>query len=566
MKKTKLIAFVASALMLASCSTNLHPDYPSDYGDSFFSITGSDGTSISFNLNRRYYQAVGTTNEIALNYLLDQIASELTLGKVNDRDFDNDYKLTDKTLSLYSSDLSDSSATGNDVSTQYITGFNEDKSDFIKKTLTFKGIKGEVTQRNEKAMLDKVTGGSYDTNSRFNEKKFATDLNAEALLNIDTSKLKDANQSTTVLNKTTSFDKAFTADIYNTYMDTVLTPSTVRNMLTAQYIYNERYSSILNAGMRNVDIVALADRSDDKGAAISLINAYMSNLKTNGTIDSQYIDHPLEELAKLWKGIGGYSDKETSGRNASYATNYVTNDFSKSGSEEILSAAEIDFLKKNSISSLYDQILDDLDDIHLDNPLLTDTDKQNTYTGSGAYGLQEGTKRQIDALRKKDIYTTGVYQKTDSSVSSLPAVVTNQLYSSMMENTTSVMESKNGKKYSFVTSATASSSSDYAIYDQSSNTYYVVMLNGDVYGDKNLSKGIYDSDYLGTATENAASDHAEQRAAAMDVAYSLVSTSTFKTDAVVYWLHKYFGNDFTVNNETFYNYLKSTYPNLFPSD
>lgn len=552
MKKSKFILFLACSTLLASCGIE-HPDLPADYDQTFFEVKSSDGTaSISFNLNRRYYEAIGSTNEAALNYLLDTIASELTQGNVKDRDDDNNYVVLDKVLSMYSSSTSDYSATGNDVVTSYVSGLSDDGNSFNKVNLTFKSIKGEVTERSQKEMLSKVNGGSYDTNSRFDELKFAVSLNSDSLAGIDITDLYDYKTSQKVINKTTSYSNVFTAGKYDSYITESVVPSIIRNKLTAQYIYNKRYSSILNADMRNVDIVALTDISNNKGAAVALINAYMQRLSSQGVIDQTYTDHPLKELAKLWKGIGGYSDKATTGKNHEYADYYLANEFSDS--EEKLSADEIAFLNDNKLSNLYDEILDNLDRIDLANPLITDSTLQSTYTGSGEYGLKEGTKRQIDALRKKDILTTGIYQKSDSDVSSLPSVVLDQLFNSNMDNTTIEI---NG--YTFVTPAAAASISDVAIYDQSSDTYYVVMING---GDK----GIYNSSYLGSSTENASAGHEEQKAAAMDVAYNLVSSSTYKTDATVYWLQRYFGKDFTVNNETFHTYLKGSYPDLFPDD
>lgn len=552
MKKSKFILFIACSTLLASCGIE-HPDLPSDYDQTFFEVKSSDGSaSISFNLNRRYYEAIGSTNEAALNYLLDTIASELTQGKVRDRDDDNNYVLKDTVLNMYSSSFDDYSATDNDVVTSYVSGLSDDGNSFNKVNLTFKSIKGEVTERSQKEMLSKVNGGSYDTNSRFDELKFAISLNSDSLAGINITDLDNYKTSQKVVNKTTSYSNVFTEGKYDDYITQNVVPSIIRNKLTAQYIYNKRYSSILNSDMRNVDIVALTDISDNNGAAIALINAYMQRLGTSGVIDAKYQEHPLQELAKLWKGIGGYSDKTDTGNNYEYALDYLTNEFVDS--EEELSTEEKKFLSDNKLSNLYDEILDNLDRIDLANPLITDSDLQSTYTGSGAYGLKEGTKRQIDALRKKDIFTTGIYQKSDSDVSSLPSGVLDQLYNSNMDNTTTTINS-----YTFVTPEAQASTSDVAIYDQSSDTYYVVMINGG-------SKGIYNSSYLGSATENASSGHEEQKAAAMNVAYNLVSSSTYKTDATVYWLQRYFGKDFTVNNETFHTYLKGSYPNLFPDD
>ena len=54
----------------------------------------------------------------------------------------------------------------------------------------------------------------------------------------------------------------------------------------------------------------------------------------------------------------------------------------------------------------------------------------------------------------------------------------------------------------------------------------------------------------------------------MDAAYEMISDGNYKTDGIVYWLKNLAGKDnsFVVNNQSFYDYLKTSYPDLFDDD
>lgn len=522
-KLVSLLALVMASLTLASCSTIEHPDFPTDYGDQVVSVTGSDGKAITvaFNYKRALYQDVGSVNEKALNLLLEQLSSDVSNGKVNG-------------MTMYSSVVGDDE----DWGLSYVSGVDNGNLSYT--DLSYKGIGKEVEKRAQKAMLDKVTGGSYDTNNRFDEKKFALELNSGSNVSIDAAKgLTDK-----VVNKTSEYADVFTLD-YSAYIKEELAPEIVRNKLTAQYIYNERYSSILNANARNVSVVALADDSNHKGAAQALINAYETQYLEKGqTIDPSYADDPLAELALLWKGIGGVSDDKERPE---------TKDVVEKDYQNFLTPAQKAFLVDNKLETLYSFVIDDLNKIHLDNQLLTDKTLEDSYTGNGTYGLYEGTKRKIDSLVKKDVLTKGLYQESD--LSSLPSAVTKQIFSATPN---SVVATKGTHQYIIPQTSQSGVTDDITIYDKDSDTYYLAMMDVN-------NGGVLDSSYLGTKGANEADE--TKRAAAMDVAYKMVSTSTYKTDSVVYWIKKSVGNtDFTVNNKSFYDYLKSSYPDLFDDD
>lgn len=531
MRKNRLFSFfgaACAALMLASCS-NINPNLPLDYKDGVVTVLDKNGNEVNvpFNYKRQYYDDVGDINATAVDAIIDYIASELTKGNIKDED--------GNTLHLYSSEA-DEPTENNSVTVEYVSGLDESQKDTDKyytySSYVFDGVSKEIQTRTEKAMLDMVSGGSYDYNNVFDEYNFALTLNKNNLAGIDASKVEhtlDKNQ--VVVNANSEFSDVFTPDLYNDYINRTQVTPIVENMMTAQYIYNQRFTSILNAGVRYVSIAALTDRDDMPGAAQSLINVYYQDYLSQGkTIEAEYADDPLEELCVLWKGVPEAEGGE-------------------------LTQAQQDFLDANNLSTLYDQIDTEISKIHLDNPLLTDQDLQDEYTGSGAYSVAEGRKRAVNSLLKKDIYTEELAQESD--LSDLPDSVTNQIFAVNME--TSRTGEIGGHRYIKPTTSSSSSTSASAItiYDADSDTYYLAMID---------DEDIYNSSTL-HATKADNEEDPVARAKAMDVAYKMNASSTYRTDGVVYWIKNFVGDGkLVVQNQDFYDYLESSYPDLFEED
>lgn len=519
-----LVAGLTAAVTLASCS-NLNPDLPLNYGDTVLTIIDEDGNEVDvpFNYNRQLYDDIGEINAYAVNSIMDYIAAQLTAGNLVDED--------GETLHLYSSEVGEDSSVS--YSIPLITGVDDD-GNFIYDSYEYYGVSDEITQRTQQTMLDAVNAGTYDYLNVFDEMNYVLSLNSASLAQIDSSLVQNTLDKGIVVNSNSDFEDVFTPEIYDDYMHRRLASSVVENMLTAQYIYNRRYSSIVNAGFRNVSIVALTDRDDDKGAAQSLINAYYDDYITQDeTIDERYAETPLEELAALWKG------------------------YNSDGSA--LTTDQQEWLDENGLVNLLDQIDDEISRIHLDNPLLTDSDLQDEYTGSGSYSVEEGRVRAVNSLKKEDIYYAGVYQSDD--LSDLPSDVTDQIFAANISRVlfypadNPETEEVEGKAY--ITPSTTVNDPDAAstitIYDSSSDTYYLAMIDED---------DVYNSATLGTRATNVEDENL--RSIAMDVAYEMNADSTYRTDAVVYWIETLVGDGkLVVRNETFYDYLEENYPDLF---
>lgn len=78
----------------------------------------------------------------------------------------------------------------------------------------------------------------------------------------------------------------------------------------------------------------------------------------------------------------------------------------------------------------------------------------------------------------------------------------------------------------------------------------------------------YNNANLGSSKKANEGKGSEAVANAMDAAYEMISDGNYKTDGIVYWLKNLAGKDnsFVVNNQSFYDYLKTSYPDLFDDD
>ena len=519
-----LASLLGLSVTLASCNT-VNPDLPLNYGDTVLTVIDTDGNEVDvpFNYNRQLYDDVGAINAYAVNSILDYVAEELTKGNIQDED--------GNTLYLYSSEADEDSESI--FSVPVISGLGEDGL-FTYETREYKGITQEITRRSQDTMLDTVKAGTYDYLNVFDELDYVLNLNSSSIARIDSSSVQNTLDKGIVISQNSEFEDVFTPGLYDDYLKRNLANTSVENMLTAQYIYNRRYSSIVNAGFRNVSIVGLTDRKDDRGAAQSLINAYYEEYITEDkVIDQRYSEVPLEELSALWKG------------------------YNADGSD--LTEEQTEWLEENGLVNLLDQIDDEIAKIHLDNPLLTDTDLQNEYTGNGKYSIEEGRRRAQNQLKKDDIYYEGVYQKDD--LSDIPSDVLDQIYN---QNLSRVLyypadnpetDEIEGKSY-ITPSSTINDpelASSITIYDGDSDTYYLAMIS---------EADVYNSASLGNRNINI--DDPSLRAIAMDVAYEMNADSTYRTDSVVYWIKNLVGDGkLVVQNQSFYDYLEETYPDLF---
>lgn len=484
-------------ITLSSCSTKeWNKDQPSDQNEALVTVDGNtiNMSDIYYNSKGEYYDNITDTNTAALNKLLDAVVQT----KV-DSNFD--------------------------------TALTE----------------AEITQKAQQAMLDKVTGGTYDVDSRFDEEAFVRSLTKD-MKKIDT-KTCNFNRVKPVVTTKSTYDEVFTCD-YSNYISTDITPSILRNQLVTEYIYDESYSSIGITAARGVNIVILKD-GDNKyaGAASKFMNAFLDDLAKND--DAHAYAKDLNTLSLAYTGF--ITDPKQA---ESYVNDNVKQFFTNH--PELKALTEYQRIQDEIAKiATYDSATDSytvLDAGKADTTLL------DKYTGSYKYSIKAGVEKQRASLLKNTNGISGLYLSSET-LTGVNDTIKSRIFSSNYNVTddssrVDVTTMLGGKR--FLTVATGSNNGDTSTYSNikhydSSSTSYVLVEITDVVNGTALARNSNDS----------AEVAAKKKDLAKKVSYKMVDNSDYRTKSTVHWLKDF---NITFHNETFYNYMKSTYPLLFDKD
>ncbi len=397
----------------------------------------------------------------------------------------------------------------------------------------------EFQKRYQKEMLDAAKGGTYSTDNEFDEYRYALTLK-ESMYDIKTKDgksdlesikaacvkqvinpdLKDADQSE-------KWDSVFHLD-YSDYINRYYKPTIYRQYLTAWYIYNNNYSAIGNTAARNVTVVEITDRTDKPGEAIKLITAWLN--KTVGDSTASVDDCDLHNLARLWKGVDVTTDEQN-------------------------------WLNSIGVSNLSSKIDEEVAKITDKNQYTTDSDLESSYTGSYTYPVSHGVELAKRELEVKDLITEGTFLKSNS-VGNVPTTLKNNIFSSNISTDTDSIKNGTKKDVTYIsthgdadlryiapsTSISGSSSlvDKMVTYDSSTKSYFIVQLNS-VVTTSRISQSDSDTDTVKT----------EKRTLAMNAAYEMASSDTYKKTAIVYFLTS---NTISYSDPDFYSYIKTNYP------
>ncbi len=536
-KKIKSLCLLAvSVLALVGCDSD-EVKYPTDYADQIF--TNIDQKDAYENDFRHYYQSVSSSSDIyqkAVNQILLDVAEVA-----------HDY----------------TNGTGTNV---YSIKKDYNKNSVADAMDTIASLSDDnLSYRAKESMTTTAKGGSYSKDNLFYESKYAKFLNETYYyLNFDLASISDSGK---LLTPELKYADIFSNnDNYKSYMEKELFDDMKINYLTAEYIYQKSYASIGNSNARKVQVIALTDRSDEPGDAKKLLNAYIEDYIMGDKKDSDF-----SVLSRLWKGI-----------TKSKADSVQANRY---GSEIVLSADEEQWLRDNDIlpsdasqdatssGTLLGKVLADekkLEDGR-NNIHQVDTSLESTYTGSYAYDYKTGVRKAIDDIASKNLVTEGIYLSS-SGISSIPSDLSSRIFSPRIATDKATVDlmkkdaeegvnnrrditvyGKDGYRY-LTTSDTLSDSNDNLFYyDSSSKTYYLTRIL-DVVSASALSKtntsSIYDTD-----------EKKEQ--IAREVAYTMSTTGSYKTNSIVYWLSR---TDVKYSDEDFLEYIKSNYKDVFKKD
>ena len=429
-------------------------------------------------------------------------------------------------------------------------------------------------------MVDKALSGQYSEDYLFQEEKFAKEQR-EALYTILDAKNEEYGEdfkADVELVPGITYEELFSGN-YDDYKKEVVEPIIYERLLTAKYLYENKYKTIGRSAARNVRTIKIDNSSaEDKGSALRTLNNYVGGFlyaSTSGATDADIKNvypeakaedgtYPfdVESISNIWKG----TDKATAEQKA-----FIN------GSN----------LSKESLYNLYDEIEKDLAKIDdetkdgyqikegLDYENSTYTNIISKYTGAYSYSIDWGVELETRKLNAQDL-TEDDFFVEKTGLTGLPSNIRSDLFSMTVRNklysiggTTFLLpEKQENTEFTFnpnfdsndkvVASTLKFDTKEKALaaarnlihYDSGSSTYYIVIVDDFRYSTTHLEGGE-------STAENV---NEEKKAKAIDAAILLGENSTYQEDALLHYFEEY---GLTYHDQDFYDYLSSTYEELF---
>ena len=455
-----------------------------------------------------------------------------------------------------------------------------------------------IEKRIAKKMYAEISSGSYSDRGVFYEERYLMSLRS-SLHNVE-DPLGIPAGSTFVgeldpqYEEETVFDHYLTRDFYSgaehNYIEEEIVPKIYNEMLIEQYVLDNQYGTIQRSYARKVNIVSISNNSEYPLAARYLINEFVDNYISGanaapkgegGAAVTSVRDSKnkvgLDELkivSNAWKGTN-LGDKEKALLNA------LVDD----------KVMELDDTDPNNVfykGTEYGDLMADYNKIS-DDPHLTDTSIESTFTNSGAYTKEEGLKIKKRDVNAKDHTQNGWFLKS-GGLSDLP--MRSRLFDVGVATALSELDAKdddaskakvaeqdrwqydaassswkytkpehesayvakiNGR-YFLKNSVTESGQfdKDMVFYDSSSSTYYIVEIE-EAASTSKLSK-----ENANRYAETRGNDVAEEFI--NEIVEKVASSDTYRGLSTKYWLEK---ASLTYHDTVVYDYFKANYPELF---
>ncbi len=455
-----------------------------------------------------------------------------------------------------------------------------------------------IEKRIAKKMYAEISSGSYSDRGVFYEARYLMSLRS-SLHNVQdpygAGITTFAGELDPQFEEETVFEHYLNRDFYSgvegfNYIEEEIVPNIYNEMLIEQYVLDNQYGTIQRSYARKVNIVSISNNSEYPLAARYLINEFVDRYISGDaakpvgeggaavtTVKNSTNKVGLDELkivSNAWKGTN-LGDKEKA------LLNQLVDD-------KVMEKDETDPNNVFYKGTEYGDLMADYNKIS-DDPLLTDTAIESTFTNSGAYTKEEGLKIKKRDVNAKDHTQNGWFLKS-GGLSDLPmrsrlfdVGVANALselddsddaadqakvaaqdrwqYDSATaswkytkpENENAYVARINGR-YFLKNSVTESGQfdKDMVFYDSSSSTYYIVEIE-EAASTSKLSK------------ENA-NRYNETRGNAIaeefinEIVEKVAGSDTYKGLSTKYWLEK---ASIKYHDTVVYDYFKANYPELF---
>ena len=432
-------------------------------------------------------------------------------------------------------------------------------------------------------MVDLVLGGSYSEDYLFQEDKFAREQR-EALYVVTDKNVKDDEydfKEDVDLIPGITFDQIFTSrESYADYRERKVKPIIYKRLLTAKYLYNNKYKTLGRSAARNVRVVKIDNSStEDNGSALRTLNNYIAGFlyaSTSGKNDAAnyfpgvkdattgFYDFSVESISNIWKGIWRNDDAQAQreqafvqGTNLSSETLYTLHDTIEKDLEKIASY--------DSTTGKY-TLLSDLD---FDNSTIANT--VSDFTGGYAYSINWGLTLKERQLNANDL-TEDDFFVEKTGLTNLPSAIRSRLFSMTVsknvatvggttfllpetqENQDQVFKAGDNSALKFDTREKAiAAASNLIHYDSASSTYYIVLVDQFAFATTDLEGG-------DSKAENV---NVERKEKATEIAILLGENSTYQKDTLLHYFEEY---ELAYHDDAFFEYVESTYEELFEDD
>lgn len=542
MKKRNLLAVLACATLLVACDVDAKPQYVEDKLVSF-----TDNAEVYKNDFTDLYDSLvdaGTSNSSIVDELM------LTIAK--------------KEIGVFAKDT--------DLIAKGYKTIDE---------VGFLPLKGAATaeerfeQLVDEYMVDKVMGGQYSEDYLFQEDKFAREQR-EALYIIT-----DKNDSETgyTFNENIDLVPGITyAEIfsgrknYEDYREKVVKPIIYERLLTAKYLYNNKYKTIGRSAARDVRVIEIDNSSaEDKGSALRTLNNYVGGFlyaSSEGVTDGEnfypevkdaagHYAFDVESISNIWKGIWRTPNTKqedfVNGKNLSNEALYTLHDDIE---EDLAKIADKDANGEYKVKA------------GLDVENSTISNLLSEYTGSYSYPISWGVTLEERKLNAQDL-TEDDFFVEKTGLTGLPSSIRNDLFSmtvskklatvggstfllpEQQQNSEFVFKAGDNGTLNFNTKEKALNAAANLIhYDANSSTYYVVLVDAYDYSTTDLAGGESTAETVDVTKKNKA----------IETAVLLGENSTYQEDSLLHYFEEY---GLTYHDDAFYEYLSSTYEELF---
>ena len=451
-----------------------------------------------------------------------------------------------------------------------------------------------------------IEGGAYSTRGYFSEKKYLANLKSSLkhVLDYDASRVTEEKDKVVITPDVKEEDvfkpfididgqekqylhrenyqdpAAYTLDDPATediniskarYVEEELIPTIYRTLLVEQYLLDESYNTLGRSYARKVNVITIANNSNNDKAANYLMKYFVRNVISGGKLPDQnpegspyYVDYAkFTAVQNAYKGLVNNDQKNPYLElvNEAFPDAFPYESFTGFDGGTYKYYVGTDF---GDMMADFRKITNDIN--------TTDTSVESDFTGSFAYTADIGKQIKENDIRAKSYTTDGWYIK-NGGLSDLPEVIKSRLFNIGVANvlddptvtdrfatatyTVPEKESKlvakiNGKHYLKVASqeAGAEPTDDILFYED--GKYYVVQIEEAVSGSK-------------LAKEQKEATYSEERREEIinEVARIIGANDTYRTLSTKHWLEQ---AALEFHDQKVYDYFKDNYPDLFEDD